>query len=553
MTSRRRLLGLFGLSATGFAGCLSNDDESGAPPPDETETKRPIHTQTVTEMPERLPGETTDTPTEEQPPGREFGTVYDVVEQGADPNGEEPVDSVLSQLVGDDTLLQFPPGTYYLNDLAVENVTNFGMEGNDATLKLTQTGRAIFLRFTRVEDLYMSGFTIDNTAQNTAAWCAVDVVGGDNVIEDYTVDGFVDVTSRTNGFTIMVEGRDTSLRLENVDLRKGGINGAATFVFPQREFENPSRRPGSLTFKDCVMKGWGKEGLYASPHSGPIRVIGGEYANNAIVQVRVGSGNAPERAIVRDVTVTVDQVPEYMPEGNRNLRGIWLKEGDMATIENCDITLENITREDTAGALIVNNQFGRATIRDCSITVDNIQRPAIEIQKPAETYEPRWMPSLDHLPPAWGITVENVVINSQNTKTESVRIDERPSCTIRDVEIDNVGEQTDGVLLSDLYRCQIIRGSIDCDAIPVKVEFEGDHNNCVLHLKNTSLHSAASNASDEQISNTIGGAYCLSRTTLGGDDSSTTLALTRTEKTADATDKDESFSLYGRWLEASDN
>ncbi|MEA5389561.1 hypothetical protein VB779_22770 [Haloarculaceae archaeon H-GB11] len=105
-----------------------------------------------------------------------------------------------------------------------------------------------------------------------------------------------------------------------------------------------------MTFRNCLMKNWGKEGLYASPHSGPIRVLGGEYANNAIVQVRVGSGHAPTRAIVRDVDIRVTKLHSYISDKHDLLRGIWLKEGDRALVENCRVILRNVDPKKTPGA-----------------------------------------------------------------------------------------------------------------------------------------------------------------------------------------------------------
>jgi hypothetical protein len=305
------------------------------------------------------------------------------------------------------------------------------------------------------------------------------------------------------------------------------------------------------------MKGWGKEGLYASPHSGPIKVIGGEYANNAIVQVRVGSGNAPERAIVRDVTVTVDRVPEYMPEGNRNLRGIWLKEGDMATVENCDITLENISEKETSGGLLINDQFGRATVRNCNITVDGIERPAIDVEKPTETYDAGRMPSLDHLPPAWDVTLEEVWVNGRQTRTEGIRIDRRANCTLSDINVDNDGHGADGVLLRGVDQCRILDGSIISGEIPVVLEFQEEQDDCVLDFRRTSLRSTNLETDEEPIEQDEEHRYCLGPTTLGGNESTSTLGLTRTKRVLDetnsATETNGGRKLYGRWLQHRDS
>lgn len=555
MVSRRDFLTALSLSLSGLAGCPNREEKTERPPTVETTrpTQSPSPEQTETQSPTGSPSpkiettEATDTPIPDQYIDR-FDTIYDVTEEGADPTGEEVVDSHIQPLVDDDTLLWFPPGTYRLDDLAVEDVTNFGIATNEATLKLNRRGRAIFLGCRRVTDLLIDGFTIDNTVSNTAAWCDVRCVGGQNIIRNYTVSGFVDVTSRTNGFTIMVEGASTSVEFDTVDLGNGGIGGAAAFVFPRREFYDQSREAGSLTFRDCVMKDWGVEGLYASAHEGPIRVIGGEYANNALAQIRVGAGNAPEKTIVRDVSVTVDKIPEYISEESRTLRGIWLKEGDKAVIENCDVTLKNLDRHETPGAIIINNQFGRATIRDSTINTEAVSRPAIVVKRPTDTYDPGWMPSLDKLPEQWNVNLENVTITGESPETESIRISGRNGCTISDVSIDKSGNQAGGLHLSNVDDCALESGSIATEQFPVVIDFDGK-DECVLEISDPSLTSTDVESSDAKISSDRSSTYCIGTDAISETkhDDSERLALTRTEKKDDRKTPGGT-QLYGHWL-----
>lgn len=555
MVSRRRFLAALGVSTAGLSGCQFRDEERPETPPDtvqtETQTRIPSETQPPTATPDRetdSPTQTAEPTPTESPLADRFDTIYDVTEAGADPTGSELVDDTLNRLIGDDTLLQFPPGTYRMEDIAVEDVRNFGMVGHDATLQLDRRGRAIFMRFNRVADILVDGFSIDNTADNTAAWFDLKCTGGDNVVRNYTVEGFVDVYQQANGFTIMVEGSDTSLELDNVDLSKGAITSTATFVFPRREYYDPSRGAGSLTFRNCKMKNWGNEGLYASTHEGPLKIIGGEYANNGIVQVRIGGGNAPERAIVRDVSVTTDEIPEYMPDQYRILRGIWLKEGDGALVENCDVTLKNLSREQTPAAILVKDQFGRATIRDCDVTVEGVSRPAVRIQKPADTYEPRWMPSLDHLPSEWDVTIENLTIDGTSPNTEAIRIEGRDGCTVRDVTIDKQGEDVDGLYLRNVGDCLLEGGSMTTHRFPVLVDF-ADDDDCVLELSNASLTGTEVESEGSKISDEASDTYCIGSDALPRSNAgrSDRLALTKTEKSEDVKTPTQT-ELYGRWL-----
>jgi hypothetical protein len=573
MVSRRRFLAAAGLAA--LTGCNNRENRTTTPtrtdPPTPSESPSQSSTATPSESATPTSGPT-DSSTDENTPtdsatatpdplADRFGTIVDVADEGIDASGSEPVGTDIEALAGDDTLLRFGQGTYRIHEIEFEDLSNFGMVGNGARLQLQTKGRTIFMAFRHVSDLLVDGFVIDNTATNVAAWADLKVTGGTNVFRNYAVEDFVDVNERTNGFTIMVEGADTSLELDSVDIGRGGVNGAAAFVFPRREFYDPTREAGSLTFRNCVMNGWGKEGLYASPHEGPIRVIGGEYANNAIAQVRIGAGNAPQEAIVRDVTVRIDEIPDYMPSGNRILRGIWLKEGDKATVENCDVTLANLGVNQTPGAIYVNNQFGRATIRDCTITTENVSRPAILIQEPADEYDSGWMPSLDHLPSEWGVTVENVTIVGESPNTAAIELEERDGCTFRDVTIEKTGQGVDGIEIDEVADCRIEGGSITTDRFPVVVEFDDNSSeSCALHVVDASLEGTQLEEGGRELA-TDGDTYCIGADTLPDTphDESDRLSLTRSEEAAGTatatptgtpseTGGNDTYTLYGRWL-----
>ena len=518
MTRRRQVLTHLGVALTGLGGCY-------------TQTRRQTDTPTETNAGTGTAADGTATPSVRSRLEGRFGTVHNVVEAGVDDTGEQYVDDRVHELAGDDTLLYFPSGTYRIGGLRFRDRSNLGLLGDDATLRIDTRGRSVSLGFQHVSDVHVEGFTLDNTATNTAAWCDFKCVGGSNVIRNYSVADFVDVDERTNGFTLMVEGTDTDLTLENVDLRHGARNGAAAFVFPQREFYDPNDEPGAIEFRNCVMKGWGKEGLYASAHGGPLRVIGGEYANNAIVQVRVGGGDGETEAVVRGVTVRVSEIPDYMPGGNRILRGIWLKEGDGALVENCAVEISGVGPNQTQGAIIVNNQFGRATIRNCDLTT-NVQRPAIAANEPVSGFSPGRMPSMDQLPEGWSVTCENLSIDGESSNTPAVDIRRREGCTLSDVSIDKTGQASDGVQLYESADCHIDASSITVGRFPLVVDFAPDASDCVCRFGSTSLEATDLDRGGTELVSAEDGVFCIDAAALGGDTSSTdrsTLALTRTQ------------------------
>ncbi|MEA5409986.1 hypothetical protein VB773_22045 [Haloarculaceae archaeon H-GB2-1] len=203
MRKRRRFLEALAVGAAGVAGCLTDDQPSTT-----TETGTETTATTTESVESRL--------------ADRFDTVVDMQDlHGIDGTASTRIDGALQKRAGDDTVFYFPKGRYRIGSVLFEDVSNFGFVGDDATFVLDQPGRHVYMGFRRVEDVLFRGFKADNSADNMAAWLDFKTVGGTNVIKDYTVTDFDDVEGRTHGFTLMIEGGDTSLTVENVDLSKG--------------------------------------------------------------------------------------------------------------------------------------------------------------------------------------------------------------------------------------------------------------------------------------------------------------------------------------------
>lgn len=533
MVNRRRFLSALPATAAGLSGCLDFGDPT---------------TSTGESSPTETPG-TESTEPESTPTPSEFDTTYDIRDEGADDTGSEIVDDLLHDLAGDDTLIQFPPGRYRLDNIRILDVSNLALVGDDATLVPNEPGDNVFLALRRVSDAHVEGFSVDNSADNTCGWADVKCTGGTNVVRDYTVEAFGDVDAQTYGFTLMVEGAETSLTLDDVDLSQGAANGKAAYVFAKQYYFGNDTEAGDLTFRNCVMNNWGSEGLYTSDHRGPVHVLGGEYANNARAQVRIGSGNAPEEAVVRDVTIRVDNVPSYMPEDFRTLRGIWLKEGDRATIENCRILIENIDPAYTPGGIVVNSEFGRATIRNCHITTE-IPRPGIIIEKPVTELE--GMPGMSHLPTEWGVTCQNVTIDGSGSGVESVHVVRRHNCRFQNVHIDRTGDDARGLYLDDVMNFNIKGGSISTDGVPILVDVPMDLDECAVYLDSVSLDGTGLDNAGTELVTDPQATYCVGSRSIPNGPSSgrRTLALTRTNSSNTVSSNgtaQQSHVLYGRW------
>lgn len=449
------------------SGCSTLDDD---PEPTQTATERPT--------PET---ESTRTPDSESTPNYEerFDTIVDLGETNIDATGTRPVTNVLKGHAADDTLLKFPPGRYLLDGWVFENRSNFGMTGYDATLVPPKNADKYWLVGGSLRNFLFEGFTIDNTAKNTGAGCMIRCRGGTNVVRDIAIRGQQDI-EHTYGFSVMSAGKDTELRLENLDLTDGGVKATSIFAFPQKNFPNPNAEPGTLVLKNCRVAGW-NGGVYLSPHGGPLRVLGGEYANNGVHQIRVGGGDGRARAIVRGVTVRVDDPPRHLTGVQRNMRGIWAEEGDRLLVEDCDVRVSNLAGVYSEGAIAIGQDYGRATVRNTKITVD-ADAVAVRAKPPSDQYKPDATPSMDALPAAWNLTLEDVTVRGQANASTAIHVTDRPNCAFNRVRLRQSGDGRDGLSLYGASSATITGGTWVVSRYPMLVQLSASGDSCPARL-----------------------------------------------------------------------
>lgn len=423
-------------TAVGLAGCGSDGDTTESPTP--TRAKRRT-------TPERRPGPSAY--------ADRFDTVVNVARAGADRSGQEPINSVLDDHVADDTLLYFPPGEYRLARWQFGDVSNLGLLGPEATLVPEDDERSYWFIGDRFRRLLFEGFTIDNSAEGAAPIVLLVAAGGKSVVRDVTVSGYRDAHPR-NGFELAVRDADAELLLENVRMTDGSFDGAAIYAFPNS--------PGTLTFKNCRVANW-SEGLYASAHPGPLYVLGGDYANNGIDQVRVGGGTAG--AVVRGVTVRVDD-PEEPVERKPNMRGIWLEEGTDALVENCDVRMTDLTGTYSSGGIVVGQQFGAATIRNTRIRTD-VDVYAVQIRSPVDRFDGRTMPSMNRLPSDWRVDCQDLRVFGAAARGAVVQAVDRNDCTFDRLCIQQTNGRRDGIGLTGSDNCAVRNSTINVGGRPI--------------------------------------------------------------------------------------
>ncbi|WP_266078736.1 right-handed parallel beta-helix repeat-containing protein [Haladaptatus caseinilyticus] len=378
-----------------------------------------------------------------------FEEIIDIGE--LDRDSAESVDTVVNRSIRDGTLLYFPPGTYRLSNLDLSHYSNCGLVGNESTLVVPAGEQGNWIYGEPVRDLVLDGFTFDYREPTAAPVVAFSVAGGNNVLRNLTFKGSRGPYPRS-GLELEVPKRSASLLVERVYMRGGSRNGNAIFTHTGH---------GSLKFVDCHVEHWA-EGLYASPHSGPLLVSGGTYANNGIDQIRIGGGTTGAR--VENATVRMDD-PQNS-EAKPNMRGIWLEEGTNAVVDNCTIDITDLTGTYSSGGIVVETQFGSAKITNTTIRTDR-SVPAINIRVPTTEYDPETMPSMKRLPSDTHVSCENVSISGTATDGTAVLLAGRNGCRFEDFSIHHPLGKRDGITIKSGRRTTISDARLRVSGVPI--------------------------------------------------------------------------------------
>jgi hypothetical protein len=378
-------------------------------------------------------------------PSVDFSRVVNVEEAGADASGEEPIDSLLTDVTADDTLLYFPEGRYLLKRVwhPPPGVRKLGILGPEATI-VPPDGYDGFMfavgEHDAVDELYVRGLRFDVSAENTGARALQAKVNDRLRVEDVSVRGRQDTNQ--NAVSVNVLNPGGSGRIERLSMPDGGVpggNAVGCLVTPKNR--------GHLVFEDCVVGGFPNNGLYASPSRGRIDVRGGEYFNNDIANVRVSGPS-----LVDGVTVWAD----LADEANRNVRGIRLKAGRDITVEGCEVDVRNVPYSD--GAISLAAPLESAVIRETTINVDADAVPAVRIKPPSDGVAERV------------VHCDGVSITGTAANGSAVRIVERNRALFTNTEIRQSGSNRNGLHLIDSDRVVFRGGRISVTGEPVVTE-----------------------------------------------------------------------------------
>ncbi len=376
--------------------------------------------------------------------------VINLVEEGADPAGQNSLLPFLDEFAADDTILYLPEGRYAVPDTwFAQAFTNFALVGDDATLIPAENHEDSLILVADARHIQIAGLTFSFDAPERNGRALNLHVVDDLTVADVTIDG---IHRDGNGpIRIDITDPDGKGVVRDVTMLDGGEAGSRiTGIYVG------NRNRGNIDFIDCQVGNFPDNGLYADPPEGNISVTGGQYVNNGIANIRLKGGS-----LVRDARIRCDDSHRQF----ENMRGIRLtdytprSESEPAVVENCRVELLDLTHSD--GAIELSTQLASLLVRDTTVRVDVDDVDGIRAKTPDPVVangatEPR-------------IECENVTIIGSAANGAAIRVTERHGCRIERSYIYQTGRQRDGIEFRRSTDNILRNNAIDVGGTPIEL------------------------------------------------------------------------------------
>ena len=377
--------------------------------------------------------------------GIRFDRVVNAVDDlGLDPNGQEPIDDGLASVAREgDTLVQFPPGEYLVDD-KVDVGDDFGIEsttGDREDVVFTPVRGKLTRLFGTDGDpsgFYVGQVTLDRRDEYRSS---LELVRGgftDAVqVHDVLVEGWAP-ESGNKILTFNVYDPDGSALVDGVTDRGPAQFGAypdgtSITIFNGRATE------GDITYRNLEIHNASESGIYAGKAKGTIRVEDSYFENCAHSAVRV-TGND---SVVRNTTVVMDASDLHPdaevtdPEGVDFNRGIWAQSADVEKggplVEGCDIVVED--SGGGVGAIVNNSDTGGFEIRNTRVECNDSTGYFDPIRIVGESTSDAGTP--------YEALIDGVSITGEASAKPAIRVDDRDGTVVRNccIQMPN----TDGI------------------------------------------------------------------------------------------------------------
>ncbi|WP_136601633.1 right-handed parallel beta-helix repeat-containing protein [Salinigranum halophilum] len=463
---RRRFLraaGSLGIISS-LAGCSSLD-------PDESDDESiPTEPLSRTETPKGLSGR--------------FDDVVDLVEAGADSDGNERIDEALTTHAGDGTVLVLPAGRYKMGPTDLSGYQNLGLVGKSGTrptivpAEPVDESREWLIRMTEGGDYLVGGFDLDFRKEGYGGSLVIFASKGGFEVFDIHAYGIYPLN--VSGISCNVDSSDDVGQIRRFITRDGTVpesSGSGIFV--------STSHSGTLHIDDCEIWNRATNGVYASAMgyvgdfknvttadrgNGEVHVRSGVFKNNNIANIRIGSTNSTVKDVhihnVANPTGDTMRRSETLlsRNGAKNSRGIWIKNRQNQLVENATVILD---AGRSGGAIEANSATGSHTIRNSTIEVNTEDANIVYLKGYSPPSENTGSAS------SGGFSFENVRITGTggglSTDTPvGVFVEDRSGTTFRDCLLQLSGAKQDGIHFIESDNCLVQNTRIDVPGEPIR-------------------------------------------------------------------------------------
>ncbi|NHN49789.1 hypothetical protein G9464_19655 [Halostella sp. JP-L12] len=393
-----------------------------------------------------------------------FDRVVNIVDDyGADPNGNEPIDSALDSAISDGTLVQFPEGRYQFGsvDKVLTGMQSIGFQGLGDVKWVPPTGapgdKPIFNvggRSNSVNHFLLEDIDIDIRADNTTAGFKLLVQDGFHV-ENVEFIGRGDSNDYQEGggpnivdcFITRIASSSGEGVLKNVVAKKGShwarYGGGRAPIWAGPGFK------GTLKVIDCHFEEFGGSGIYATAIPGKIQIEGGVFRNNNGQAMRFGGdGSYVDGALIEiDASKYSGKRESQYEDRAFKHRGIvinqksdYIDKAPGAEIRNCDIVINN--HPNPGPAITARGPAKTVNVKNTRIQV-NANVPAVlrvgqkDFGHHPASGTPRWL------------RMENVSITGDAAGGNAVVAHDAPNSVIKNCCIQQTGSSRSGVKLNN--------------------------------------------------------------------------------------------------------
>ncbi|WP_266081654.1 hypothetical protein [Haladaptatus caseinilyticus] len=251
---------------------------------------------------------------------------YNIIEEGADNSGNSAIDPVLNEIVGSDTTIIFPSGTYLLNDLVVySGITNLHLIApNGARLVPGTSGDNVSWFDVYSNGFVLDGFELDMRDIEVPPFVRMNNEAGDWELKRLVTRGKVRAATDSNIGSGSSSDARTYFRLSAAEGTRGLLQDCYFHEGACEPTEASNRRAilvesgkGELVFNRCWFELWGENTIYAKKPEGPLNIYNCFWRNTQ-VGVRVG-GNSEVRNCV---SIKDDAHPVQAWSGGSLQRGV---------------------------------------------------------------------------------------------------------------------------------------------------------------------------------------------------------------------------------------